>query len=374
MLQLIVPLAIVTAFYIALVEFLKYKYKKADSFLYVWFHKRIAMPIKWDRIACGSVSLMLVSASGVLLLLVVSLASQDPTWASNIENHSLFMHAFIPEPEPEVLAVTADGVPIVIEKPTGIFSSIKRGLSSVRNAVSDATGISALTKEVSALREILNLSPVENAWLVEHNPKLKKLLYHPSLLAIMENNHVLKLIDQVGRGSPSALIELGDNPDLKNLLEDKTVLDAVHSLDLFEMRNQIKTQRQNTGKRYPMHWWLSEIRSTLSLDAQLKKTTEWRNTPTGNTLLDWPDNTKIGLARSGLELQDPKPVRLNFQFHAEGQITLLINDTPIPLKEEDGMFVATVTMNPGKNAILVMIEFSGQTPKRSCLMEAFIPK
>jgi hypothetical protein len=65
---------------------------------------------------------------------------------------------------------------------------------------------------------------------------------------------------------------------------------------------------------------------------------------------------------------------LELQIHSQGDITLLVNDVPMKLEDQEGMHVGQLTLRPGKTKILLMVKFSAQDPTRTCLIEAFIPK
>ena len=135
--------------------------------------------------------------------------------------------------------------------------------ASMRRGISQTTGIDAVLEQLEALRVLLNLAPHEQAWLVEKNPSLKSLLHHPALVDIAGNERILTLIEGVGRGSPSALYQLGDEPaiqDISNVFGRQGLLStAFHCATAYPLQRTTLSSFQ--GRSRGAH--RSEVRARL---------------------------------------------------------------------------------------------------------------
>lgn len=380
-LRLVLPLLVLNTAYLGTVTYLCRRCRNDDHPLVSALHRRLLLPRWAERLACGFIGLLLWAVAGLLLCFMVNILSSIPEWRQNISSHSLYLRFLGSSPPPIVdeHAVVNHGgmMPMVHSDPekimdaqSGFLNGLRKGWANTRDLIAEKSGSNVVRENLEALQEILNLTPAENTWLMEQNSNLKQLFHHPALLAIMNDDHVIKLIEEVAKGSPLAIYALGDDPNLKALFEDEEVMRVVRSIDLREMRSQIQARRK-LGTRVPIGWAVSSINKTLDLDAQLKNASAWKDSGKDISQIMWKPDVHIGLARAGFVFNDTVKRSLGFQFHTQGQVLFLINNQSIKLTEYDGAMTAQVTLDSGRTEFVLLVDFPDATAARSCMVEVF---
>jgi hypothetical protein len=376
--QAMMPVLPAIGVYYAADILLSRRLKREDSPVALAVKKRLAMPRWADRTCCGGMALLLCVAAFVLATLMVMVISVDDGWRDTLLNRTLLLRAFVPEPsgtdelqsDGKLASASSDDA---MTAQARIQRGIQNAWKKARGAVADSTGLSAVQVRLEALKEILNLSPEESAWLGEKNLSLKKLQNHPRLLAVIENERLLNLVKNVGQGDIGAVYALGDEPDIK-ALEDADFLQAIHDVDLLELRAQVRDYRKRRACFYPVKWDVSGIQSTLHLDDQLGRKDGWRAMPGGVTALNWNPSTHIGLARTGFFFKDAPKEKMQLAFRTSGRVSLLINDQSVKLKPVDDEQTFLVAFKTGKTDVVLMVEFVGVTGPHTCSAQAFVVK
>lgn len=300
---------------------------------------------RWlDRGLCAVLSLFLLACAGTMLLLFVSAAGEAPGLRERIERDSFVLRLFL-TPQPAT-AEDAARRGLSESDSTGQGSSdlrdqreyldrIGAGMANARDAVAEKTGSKKLRQYTRALNTLLNLSLEENQLLLSHHTELLPLIEHPALLEIVQSERIMSLIDEVARGSPSALYKLGDEPAITALFEDARIKRLLLELDLVEMEGRIQRWRDEKALILAPSWSLSEIEETWQLNSRLKSIADWRAAPSDAASLTWPAGARIGLARTTLRPGPDSPAGFQISVKADGQITALVNDQSVSLTTQD---------------------------------------
>ncbi len=93
------------------------------------------------------------------------------------------------------------------------------------------------------VKELSELSDEENIYLLETTPALQQLATHSSLIAILENQQLLNLIEQASHGSLPALYQLGDEPSVKHLFTDQEIAAILRQIDLRQLLHSVRVYR-----------------------------------------------------------------------------------------------------------------------------------
>jgi hypothetical protein len=372
-----VPLLMTNVGYFATYILLSRKFKRDNSPGVVALKKKLVMPRWADRSLCAGFVVVLCAVMFVLATLLVTILSVEESWRTALTNRTMVLWAFVPDSRLNTASAvrSADGG---LEETMGAQERLKRGIagiwSSARDAVADGTGLSGVQDQLEALQEILNLSTDESSWLVEKNPNLKHLLNHPRLMAIVENQHILDLIQRVGNGDIGAVYVLGDEPDIKALAEDKDFVETVRSIDLLELHAQLIDTRKNRAAMVPIIWDTNAIQNTLQLDACLRSKAGWRTLPKGAATLTYGSTTPIGLARTAIIVEQKPQHKLQFRLRSAGRISVLVNNQPIKLAQDGEELTFKHAFEQGVTRIDIMVEFISVTGPRICSVQAFIAK
>lgn len=246
------------------------------------------------------------------------------------------------------------------------LSNLRRGLAKARDTVADKTGTKAVLTHVACLVEILDLPAHETMWLVESTPELAMLKENVLLLRIIEDDRLMDLIAQAGGGSMQAIYQIGDEPAIQALTEDETIMVAVRQLDLIEMRRKLRKHRIQWESKHvlPLIWDVSEINSSIELDAALANSGAWRRCEASAEYLEWDAGTKFALARA--ELNAVAPVDALIYLKTEGSPTLWVNGETVALEKKHARMEARVRFAKGRAELTAMIDFRTVSPPKRC--------
>lgn len=376
-LVILVPLAAAVAGYVATSVGCARRLRRPESGVVARLQGRLRLPRWLDRVCCGALALLLVGGVAVALLFLVSLAGVEEHWRTKMAGHSLFLHAFLPPvtaPAPPPPATAAQQARPDAQQALSLQKRFLAGLGKTwhrtREAVATRTGTKAAVRHLEALKFIINLSPQEHAWLVETSPGLKTLLHHPSLEAIMAEDRILDQIEAVGRGSPTAIYALGQEPAIQAFFKDKQIMAVVRTLDLVALQQHVEARRRALGVLVPIQWATAAIASTLELDGALQDPTRWENAPPNTMRLCWAPDTPIGLAAAGFVHQAEIPAPLHVRLETPGVLTVLVNDRSIELKTDGKARTFILPFRQGLTRLVILVDFSGVEGAFTCLAEA----
>lgn len=335
---------------------------------------RLSLPRAADRAISGLLLAALLVLAGVFLLFFVNLlAEKSASTRERIERHTVVLHALL---LPEKTPARSDAKPGMTDEQAlelqGTFlSRFKAGLAAGRDLIAEKTGTKAFMEQIQALREVVNLSEPEKRWLIQTTPELNNLLNHPSIVAVMDDRRVLDLIEQVGRGSPTAIYQLGEEPSMVRLLEDPTVLKAIRAIDLKDLRNKVRARRK-AGLPVPASWSVSSMARTTELDARLGSRAGWKAFPFGEVALAWPDDVPIALART--RFSAARPVELHARIRTSAHLTFWVNGRNLKLSSDGEWKEVRFTTPVGNVTAVMMLDFRGATGRRACEVRLIAPK
>jgi len=360
--------------YLAIVCWLTRRVRRNDEALARRIEDRIRLPQWLDRTLRGLLAMMLLGLAFALVDLVVGLASFTPI-RDRIAEQTILMRLLLrpqsqhdwdaPPSLPPVAA--APSLDEVIEEQSRFFRGLGKVASDGRNFLAEKTGTKAVLERIAAVREIVDLPNREKQWLIETTPDLHRLLSHPTMVAIMDDRRLLGLIEEVPRGSLAAIYKLGDDPTIKALLDDDRIVQVVTAIDLMAIKRKLRERRERVKQVRPTEWLTVAMRSTTDLDATLAKREGWTKQSTQEGALMWGPDVRIGLARTAIVCA--QPTRVPVECRGEGRPTLWVNGEGVPLGRTGVVSRAVARLTAGRSELVLMIDFRGTDPPRTCSVE-----
>lgn len=207
---------------------------------------RRVQPPRWAEIAAKSAmaAMWLGMASSVIggLLWALSLAPQREEMA----RRSVLMRAMLAlsRDEPAESPPVPPSLECLLPDRRKLAHAFR---SSVRNTgafLADATGLDELQKQTRLVRALFDLSDDEKVWLFETTPALQRFAETPSVLAILEDERLMALIERASRGSLPALYRLGDEAAIRAMFEDETLAANIKQIHLEELLRRIEQHRR----------------------------------------------------------------------------------------------------------------------------------
>ncbi len=264
-----------------------------------------------------------------------------------------------------------ESVDEAIENQSRLFRNLEGALRKSRDYIAEKTGTKEAIRRFKAVRELIHLSDSEKHWVISTSPELMQLLNHPSMVAIMDNDRVLGLIEEVAEGSISAVYKLGEEPAIKNLMDDDHITRVIRNIDLMEIRGRVEEYRRRRKRVIPAEWLTSTAESTTQIDDRLKSKHGWRKQVASEGSLIWLPQTKIGLAGTLLESKTGRVVQM--ECRTEGKTTVLLNGFPVEVLEDDKKARADLALPKGISHLILLIDFRGTDPPKGCLVEVYVP-
>lgn len=379
--------------YVLIVHLLKRRIRRNDEALVKRWEQKLALPRWLDRALCGVLLALVWGLAFVVVEFLVSLVSLTPTGAT-IAERTMALRFLIPSsPQPQTGPAKAelpqgwdthpDSDPVerpadaeksleaLTDEQSRFLSSLRTVFDASRDYLAEKTGSREVRRRIEALQAIVNLSDAEKHWLVETTPSLKRLLTHPSLVAIMENEEVLRLVEQVAQGSIPAIYKLGGDAAIKKLLNDQDVAQVIADVDLLELERRIQARREQMKRVIRTTWLVTSIRATTELDRKLKNRRLWWRHPSEEGSLMWPPQTRFGLAWS--LIKSKRRAKVELRCRTEGSLTVWANGRNLDVAEVKGTKRASVPLTIGDTELLLMIDFRSQDSPKACLVEALLP-
>jgi hypothetical protein len=211
---------------------------------------------------------------------------------------------------------------------------------------------------------LLNLSVEETEWLVETTPALKELKDNEALTAVMEDDHIMDLVMEAGQGSMKAVYALGDEPGIRQIIEDPVIAKHIKMLDLREMREAALNYRRRNETVLPVIWHVASISFPHEMDAALTNAEMWTSVNATDEYCEWNDDTTFALVRAAFVVH--APIRVLTCCETEGTPTQWINDKKTAFKEHGGRRQAEVVLENGTTEIVVLIDFRKVKPPKIC--------
>jgi len=371
---LVAILASVTAYFVVL-HLLQRRFRRDDHALARSLERRLALPRWLDRtFRAGLLGLVLAAALFVADFLV-ALAGLTPM-REDIERGTVVLRFLLP---PAGEGVAPDFDPLGEERPledameeqSRFLVRFGRGLRDMRRAIAEKTGTKRILDQVAALRELIDLPLAEQQWLTETTPGLRRLLNHPTILAIMHNDPLLDLVEEVSHGSMAAVYRIGEDPSVRKLLEDAEVRAALREVDLASIRARIHERRRRLRRLLPAAWQTTVLRSTTDFEAALADPGRWRPHEAGDTALLWTPRARLALARSRFRIETAG--KLQVECRGEGRVTLGLNGRLLEASVAEGATRAAAEAAAGEAQVVLLIDFRGTDPPRRCLVQVFRP-
>ncbi|MCE9548133.1 MAG: hypothetical protein K8T25_21885 [Planctomycetia bacterium] len=125
------------------------------------------------------------------------------------------------------------------------LAPITRGWTSLKANCYRATGADELVDQVDAVREIIGLPVEEKLWLLKQYPKIAQLVDHPAVQRIAGNERLIDQLQRARDGSLKAMYQIGEDPDVRKLLEDPRVLEIAREIKPLTMLRQVRRHREN---------------------------------------------------------------------------------------------------------------------------------
>ena len=119
-----------------------------------------------------------------------------------------------------------------------------QALARARRYLSERTGMESTLKNVAALRGLRGMTNEEKRQVVESSPSLKRVVENPAAKAALRSERVMRLIDEVSRGSVNAIYKLGEEPEVNALARDEDFRRAVQEVDLVDVQRKLRALRQ----------------------------------------------------------------------------------------------------------------------------------
>ena len=126
-----------------------------------------------------------------------------------------------------------------------VTDAFRRGIRETGDFIADAAGLDELQEQTRLMRALLELSDTEKLWLFETTPALQQIAETPSVLAILEDERLMTLIERASRGSLPALYRLGDEAAIRSLFQDRTLAARLKQIHLESLLQRIEQYRRN---------------------------------------------------------------------------------------------------------------------------------
>lgn len=214
---------------------------------------RRVQPPRWAEIAAKSVmaAMWLGMAASVIggLLFALSLAPQREEMA----RRSVLMCATLAlsrdEPAESPPAPPRPSLERLLPDRRKLAHVFRRSLRNTGAFLVDAIGLDELQKQTRLARALFDLSDDEKVWLFETTSALRQFAETPSILAILEDERLIALIERASRGSLPALYRLGDEAAIRAMFQDETLAANIKQIHLEELLRRIEQRRgQRRGK------------------------------------------------------------------------------------------------------------------------------
>ena len=125
------------------------------------------------------------------------------------------------------------------------FSRFRQGLRQSSEKLLSVTGSETLLPKFDAVQQILRLPSDEKRWLLRQHPNLMALSDHPTVRKIAANETLVAHLERVSEGSLESVYRIGDDPDVRWLLEDPDVRRLILEVDPAQLLGQVKTYRKS---------------------------------------------------------------------------------------------------------------------------------
>jgi len=147
---------------------------------------------------------------------------------------------------------TASSVPVFMERREIVLKAMKaghkfsqtllHGFQKTGKFLAEKTGAKTVLEHLKTVKKLFQLSEEDKIWLVHTTPALRKLVNNPSLIAVIEDEKLMALIEEVSEGSLKALYQLKEEPLIKNLFDDKELVEAIKQIQLKELLRKVKNR------------------------------------------------------------------------------------------------------------------------------------
>ena len=212
---------------------------------------RGVQPPRWAEIAAKSAMaamwLGMTASVGSGLLWALSLAPQREEMA----RRSVLMRATLAlsRAEPAESPPAPPSLERLLPDRRKLAHAFRRNVRNAGAFLADATGLDGLQKQTRLARALFDLSDDEKVWLFETTPALRQFTETPSMLAILEDERLMTLIERASRGSLPALYRLGDETAIRAMFQDETLAANIKQIHLEELLRRIEQRRgQRRGK------------------------------------------------------------------------------------------------------------------------------
>lgn len=214
---------------------------------------RRVQPPRWAEIAAKSVmaAMWLGMTASVIggLLFALSLAPQR----EEIARRSVLMCATLAlsryEPAESPPAPPRPSLERLLPDRRKLAHVFRRSLRNTGAFLAETTGLDELQKQARLARALFDLSDDEKVWLFETTSALRQFAETPSILAILEDERLMTLIERASRGSLPALYRLGDEAAIRAMFQDETLAANIKQIHLEELLRRIEQRRgQRRGK------------------------------------------------------------------------------------------------------------------------------
>ncbi len=204
-----------------------------------------ALPHAIDRALCSMATVVIALAVWLAVDFVARVEAIDAMDPLDVDTHV----TTTPDPATPTPALPDPSPTELADMQRRLFAGLRRGVDASRQFVYESTGLDELLVQLQAFRQLLHLRDDEREWLLSHHPQIVALIDDPVMQRVIQNNRIADLIDEVDRGSITALYALGREPDIQSLLDDPKLYALVRSLDLLAMVQQVETYRAERQRK-----------------------------------------------------------------------------------------------------------------------------
>lgn len=367
----LLQIAIAVAAFIGIRIYLKRRVERDDQKVVKQLSARLHLPLLAERFLTTFMIVVYVMLVLIITLLLVNLAGESKA-RNGIEHHSLMLHSLLsPLPAQKTTTPKArstlpekESMESVMARQGAFLNQLGSGFSAGRDYLAEKTGARAAAEQLAALKLIIGLPAAEKEWLIDTNPSLRGLVEHPSIVAVMKDEKLLDLIEECGKGSPSAIYELTTNQTMNNLLEDKSIILVAKKMDLLKLQSSIEKRRAEYGHPLMLYWHTVPMKRLDQLRSVMRDA-DWQAASGGMRRLRWEGKDLCGAARTSLVVK--RPTRFTIFLKGKAQVVFFANAKEYLLSDSGGGRMVTFDCAPGHLNMYYGIEF--QDEKRECVMD-----